>query len=243
MAEKLNSGIDIAASPLISPKGATQNSVPVMLCAPSSSASLDCELTSVQQESRFGVLKNRPLPSTVAVTLLGTSTPESPDFRPGRAMMMAKRSPEISPAKRILTPSPLGRRMFSQSMSSADHLISASMLPNSEAVANPVSPQVRAGGGNAASTSTSLGAPQAPRGPSNSSHSSGDFCAETDFFLAGCNGIAFQWSELGLILLKAAKKRGKNDATGWSYHASSLEWHAAAHYGVINERQRTIPTA
>jgi len=183
MVEKLNSGIDIAASPLISPKGATQNSVPSIRYAVSSSI-FDCELTSVQQESRFGVLKNRPLPSTVAVTLLGTSTAESPEFRPGRAMMIASRSPETSPMNRILTPSPFGRGMLSQSMSSAVHLICASILPNSEAVADPLSPQVRTGGGNAASTSTSVGAPQAPNGPSNISHSRGDFCAETDFFLS-----------------------------------------------------------
>ena len=42
---------------------------------------------------------------------------------------------------------------------------------------------------------------------------------------------------IGANTTESGKNRGKNDATGWSYHASSLEWHAAAHYGVINERR------
>jgi hypothetical protein len=41
--------------------------------------------------------------------------------------------------------------------------------------------------------------------------------------------------------LPNAEKQQKNAATGWSGQASTLEWHAAASFGVINERQRTIP--
>ena len=184
MLENLNSGIDTAALPLTSPKGATQKSVPSMLYVPSSSASLVCETTSVQQESRLGVLKNRPLPSTVAVTLLGISTDVSPGFRPGRAMMMASGSPETSPTNRNLTPSPFGRCMLSQTMSSADQLISVSMLPYKDDVAAPLSPQVRCVGSDGGSGTGSGVLPQAPKDPTSINPSKGIFCAETDFLRA-----------------------------------------------------------
>ena len=99
MVENSRLGIVIAASPLISPSGATQYRVPVIARAFSCPAKRVWAETSVQQESRFGVLKNRPLPSTVAVTLLGSSRPTSSARSAGIAIMMASISPDISPAK------------------------------------------------------------------------------------------------------------------------------------------------
>ena len=130
----------------------------------------------------WGCSKNRPLPSTVTVTLLGISTPASPRFRSGRAMMSASRSPETSPTNCSLTPLPSGRSMLSQAMSSADHRISVWIPPYKDDLAAPLSPQVLDSGPGGASTSTLAGSPQAPRGPRSISPSKGNSCAESDFF-------------------------------------------------------------
>jgi len=141
-----------------------------------------CEITSVQQESRFGVLKNRPLPSTVIVTLLGNPAAGPPDIRLGTAIMIASRSPLTSPANRIRTPCPSGRSILSQIISEPDQLTVVSKLPNNTVCRAPFSPQpepTSAGGG--AGCSTAAGS-QAPKVLNRSKPSTGSFCAETGFF-------------------------------------------------------------
>ena len=137
-----------------------------------------CEMTSVQQESRFGVLKNRPLPSTVIVTLLGNPAAGPPDTRLGTAIMMVSRSPVTSPANRNRVPCPSGRSILSQIISEPDQLTVVSKLPNNAVCRAPFSPQpepTSAVGG--AGSSTAAGS-QAPKALNRSRPSKDSFCAE-----------------------------------------------------------------
>ena len=141
-----------------------------------------CEMTSVQQESRFGVLKNRPLPSTVIVTLLGNPAAGPPDTRLGTAIMMVSRWPVTSPANRNRVPCPSGRSILSQVISEPDQLTVVSKLPNNAVCRAPFSPQpepTSAGCGAGCSTATGS---QTPKALNRSRPSTGSFCAETGFF-------------------------------------------------------------
>lgn len=158
---------------------------------------------SVQHESRPGVLKNRPLPSTVAVTLLGVALAALPGARSGIAIMMARRSPATSPLNRSLMPLSFGRSMLSHSISVRDQFTSASMLPNNEVLMPPSSPQPDAGACGAGSQTPAMG--QRHR-PSRANFSPADFnlsCA--------CNawgtGVVKIWANTTELSRKLSKNR------------------------------------
>lgn len=141
-----------------------------------------CEMTSIQQESRFGVLKNRPLPSTEIVTLLGNPAAGSTDTRLGTAIIIASRSPATSPANRNRMPCPSGRSILSQIISEPDQLTVVSKLPNNAVCRAPFSAQPEpTSAGDGAGCSTAVGS-QALKVLNRSRPSKGSFCAETGFF-------------------------------------------------------------
>lgn len=179
-----------------------QNSAPAMSKRSGSPARGCCAAISVQHESSPGVLKNRPLPSTVMVTLLGNSLPTSPDRSAGSATMKASCSLSISPVNRKRAPLPCGRSMFSQRTSSADQSTAVAMPPTSVARKKPLSPQVSAFGdiaatGSAVAVASAAGSLHASRTVGISTASSAAVVALQRFLPVWCNAFAFTRSERG----------------------------------------------
>lgn len=117
------------------------------------------------------MLKNRPLPSSIKVTLLSSAVPDSSRSRPGRAIMMAMRrsAPTTSPANRIRAPAPFGRGMPEHSSASADQSKVPVNAPNSSVFRRPCGPQSFADGAVSRAGNTTAGLPAAaPPGGSDS---------------------------------------------------------------------------